>query len=216
MDTQMVVVDKNKERDNVITARSPGKILACGGYVIISPNHQGLVFTSATFFECKIKSTGGMINYNNTGNIYIKVFSTNFNQTYNYAIQIDNKSIKILTLDDNDNSFIKFSILMAFYFHFNLNINEDDLNLLKNLCIEITLDSDYRFYSYKTGISKTGKVKTGLGSSSALVSSLTSSLLVFLNKNNSPTQGSIRNLNSISHIALLSAYYANNLAQNKV
>ncbi len=69
--------------------RSPGKILLCGGYLILSPRNSGLVVDVDTYFNCKsrvtyVKST---INFKT---LLVKIYSANFNLDYIYEINITN------------------------------------------------------------------------------------------------------------------------------
>ena len=89
--------------------------------------------------------------------------------------------------------------------------------------IEINIDikSDYRFYSYSPdNISQ--KIKTGLGSSSAFINSLTSNLILtyekIFRKKNYQNNIVIKNLddNNIKAIILGSCLLSNNLSQNKI
>ena len=66
---------------------------------------------------------------------------------------------------------------MLFYLTQNENSIDTLFNKNKEIEINVLIKSDYRFFSYsKENLSK--NIKTGLGSSSALISSLTSNLIL--------------------------------------
>ena len=201
--------------------RSPGKILLCGGYLILSPRNSGLVVDVDTYFNCKsrvtyVKST---INFKT---LLVKIYSANFNLDYIYEINITNSDnntyLNILNKkNENNNEFIYFSLIFAFY----LVINEYN-DIFPLTCfideINIVLEGDQYFYSFEKGTNS--NKKTGLGSSSALiVSLLTNIFLIFVVGNKAgKTSGSITNILTEEQMVkvLLFSLIANNYAQKKV
>ena len=134
----------------------------------------------------------------------------------------NDNELKIFEKNDKDNKWIKNCIISSLLIYLSKNNNFIDLfNSNNKIEINITIKSDYRFYSYSPdNISQ--KVKTGLGSSSAFINSLTSNLILtydkILNKKIYPKNIVIKNLvdNNIKAIILGSCLLSNNLSQNKI
>jgi phosphomevalonate kinase len=215
-----------------ISTKSPGKILICGGYVVISPKFKGLVLTTDTYFKCDSE----VINYNikdSLGDLNKLVFnysvmSNQLGLTYSYCIEylLDKSNkiniSKVESLNNNLNEFVKNSLIVTTYMFILYNhpniINKLNADKSLELSIKFDLDADHRFYSYKEIINDIN-TKTGLGSSSALVTSLVTNLyiileLLFTNKPSGTTFNSLE-IEQQANI-LLSALVANNQAQNKV
>jgi phosphomevalonate kinase len=199
-----------------ITTTSPGKILICGGYLIISERYSGCVLTTNTPFTCKsnviIKES--MEDYSS---ISFLIYSKYVNTNFNYKVKIS-KLDDYYTIDmeeDEKNVFIKYSIISAIYFFI---LNNLDSFKTFDINYEIEIDTDYKFYSHTNDF--TTSSKTGLGSSSALVTSLVSNIYLTLVKYIAKVnvkEGMINELPYNIQSSLLQAgLYANNLAQNKV
>jgi phosphomevalonate kinase len=221
------------EPDKVqVITKSPGKVLVCGGYVIISPNFQGLVLTTDTFFTCKSeliskeKLTGHGVDYNIMLNF--KVASKEYNQIYEYKINIEQKvndRIEFVIYEYyNKNDFLKYALLMGAYFFIFENVNKKELEKsiwngsIYNYYID--MEADYRFYSYDSNNVNTS-CKNGLGSSSAMVASLVTNISLLLTRSmldrdySSDLSFSSLPIEKRAYIEL-SSLIANNFAQNKV
>lgn len=223
----------------IVITRTPGKILVCGGYLVISPNYRGLIFNSETYFQCEGKF---MKLENNTSNeniksndLIISVFSNDFNKTFKYKLSFkynpenNEAEINLSQTEGSDNRFVEFSIINAIYFflmkNFNhiQNIHNKYTELTKYNFLQINLKADYRFYTYDKAMSNKDKVKTGLGSSSGLICSLNTNLYILLSKtflDNSDIFDQFTNLRQLNRndqaCILLSSYFSNNQAQKKV
>jgi phosphomevalonate kinase len=201
-----------------LTTKSPGKILVCGGYVILSDKYKGLVLTTDVFFKCNSRLTN--IEENHETIFRFTIFSSLFNQTFILVLKIlkELENYKLCIEVKEVNNFINFSIISALYFFILENMFTVEKLLYKKYEIQIELESDYRFYSYDPLNIKNSK--TGLGSSSALIVSLSSNIYLLLMKyfyNDINIENLIKDqdINLYSNL-LLSAFYSNNLAQNKV
>lgn len=279
MENSLILNNNENQGVYKVSAYSPGKILVCGGYLVISPNYSGLVFNTDTYIQCfsKVLDLNNnevddkVFNSSSKSSFIIKILSKNFDITYYYAInifinekqEVEYRINEILDKNNKDNSmsnkYIYFSILVSLHFFILMNFGgqtENINNIVERISkvfnndnegkikfLNLTIESDYRFYTYNKeryyseDTSKEGKfsVKTGLGSSSALTSSLVTSLFMFFSLNFSPKgcefakdifeKSNSKNehtylirdsgLNFTSNLAL-AAYMANNLAQNKI
>jgi len=245
-----------------ITTKSPGKVLMCGGYLIINPKYRGLVICTKTYFESKgrLEILQKVENHEIQTTLLIQINSKNFNQSLYYKVDISFKNsqkenldllINFERLDTNDfieilsrkfevikdlnkkddkinDNFIINSIKSAIYY---LLLNKSkalDFNefsdKLKNkiMYMIIDIEADYRFYGHDKNLEQTNianNIKTGLGSSSALVCSLTSNIILNLFQyfDNIEIKSSFNEYeNKIKLCILLASINANNQAQNKV
>jgi phosphomevalonate kinase len=237
-------------RNLEVKTYTPGKILICGGYIIINPRYCGLVFTTDTKINCSCMFSNSeqienkndpKLDVNNFSTL-IEVFSVDFQLNYLYKVNlvINNLSsiscIQIEQIQGENNKYIYFSIFYAIYFYFNklwssIFSKIPEINkTLNNKVIRISITSDYRFYTYNkhefyNNVIKSFSIKTGLGSSSALISSIVSCLYSFLNICFAKDEGikinidnqPLRELNEddLTNI-LIASTFANNMAQNKV
>ncbi len=249
----------NKKNYELIT-KSPGKILICGGYLIINPEYKGLAVTTKTYFE----SRGRLEIFDkNEGNdlqttIQIEIYSKNFKQSFYYKIDILFKNPKenlVLVInferfnnnnfqlkfdgdfksDNNSNrnnvpndDFIVNSLKSAIYYlllHQNNSLDHEEFLAKlgnKDMFIKIDLEADYRFYGFEKNLEQSNidkNIKTGLGSSSALVSSLTSNIILNFCQylNNIEIKSTLNEYNDeLKLCSLLAAINANNQAQKKV
>ena len=82
----------------------------------------------------------------------------------------------------------------------------------------INIKGDHRFYSYKDSKESDNSIKTGLGSSSALISSITSNMMLLLYGKENIKVNSINKIdnNELKCLIVLSSLLANNFAQNKI
>ena len=215
-----------EKHKNSIIIKSPGKSLLSGGYLILDKSKRGLVINIDTYISCEsyylIK---GKSNESEKNSLLFNIYSEYLNQNFNYIVSMDfnnDNELKIFEKNDKDNKWIKNCIISSLLIYLSKNNNFNDLfNSNNKIEINITIKSDYRFYSYSPdNISQ--KIKTGLGSSSAFINSLTSNLILtydkILNKKIYPKNIVIKNLvdNNIKAIILGSCLLSNNLSQNKI
>jgi phosphomevalonate kinase len=205
-----------KDKYNVIT-KSPGKVLICGGYVIINPKFSGVVVTTDTYFECN--STIESYASSDVGSdlrIEYQITSEHLSATYKYIVEVkrdmnDCLAINFKDISDIGNDYIKNAAMMSSYFYILYNQNVKGSAAIK---VNTQLTADYRFYGTDNSS------KTGLGSSSALISSMVCNIFTLLNSIDKGMDS--RNINihdlKIEEQAniLLSGLVANNLAQKKV
>ena len=216
----------DEKHKNSIIIKSPGKSLLSGGYLILNKSKRGLVINIDAYISCEsyylIK---GKSNESEKNSLLFNIYSEYLNQNFNYIVSMDfnnDNELKIFEKNDKDNKWIKNCIISSLLIYLSKNNNFNDLfNSNNKIEINITIKSDYRFYSYSPdNISQ--KVKTGLGSSSAFINSLTSNLILtydkILNKIIYPKNIVIKNLadNNIKAIILGSCLLSNNLSQNKI
>ena len=153
--------------------RSPGKVLLCGGYLILKPKNCGLVANVNSYFQCK----------------------SNVKFLREKWVENENKII------------LKFS-------------EENFLNHIGE--INFTLNGDNNFYTFEKEKSSNfnKNYKTGLGSSSAMITSIISNIyLIFkANKINQKRKGALTTLFNQEEIGQINlfAILANNFAQKKV
>ena len=216
----------DEKHKNAIIIKSPGKSLLSGGYLILDKSKRGLVINIDAYISCEsyylIK---GKSNESEKNSLLFNIYSEYLNQNFNYIVSMDfnnDNELKIFEKNDKDNKWIKNCIISSLLIYLSKNNNFIDLfNSNNKIEINITIKSDYRFYSYSPdNISQ--KVKTGLGSSSAFINSLTSNLILtydkILNKKIYPKNIVIKNLvdNNYKAIILGSCLLSNNLSQNKI
>ncbi len=248
-----------------LITKSPGKVLVCGGYLVINPKYRGVVLCTKTYFECKGKIKIKFLEKKKENflcSIIIRVNSIIFKKSFFYKVQIKEKESfltedlnlsfifkktnfcnieeflkqeKYIEFENEDkelkNEFIDNSLKCAIYYFFlnflsNKNDNQNFINEIKNkiFFMNIDLNADYRFYGcnknfVENNINK--NIKTGLGSSSALITSLTSNIILNLCQIKDKEKFIKKtNFNDYEHslktLILLAALNSNNLAQNKV
>lgn len=246
---------------------SPGKVLVCGGYLVINPDYRGLVLCTKTYFICDgiIKeipmNNNSKMNFDNKESIceiFIRVNSINYGNSYLYKLQIlkslsnsstgiqlklnkldlqefyqgekekDDKYSNYKIINNNENAFIYNSIKCSFYMAILNIINkssfENFLKITQNKVFlnSFDIDGDYRFYSYdkeymNSNISN--NIKTGLGSSSALMTSLSSNIILNFHRlfQNIELSKDFNQLTEeLKTCILVGSYNGNNFAQNKV
>ena len=216
----------DEHQNNKIITKSPGKSLLSGGYLILDKTKRGLVINIDTYIICEsYYSIKEKTNENENYFFLLNIYSEYLKQNFNYIVSMDfnnDNELKIFEKNDKDNKWIKNCIISSLLIYLSKNNNFNDLfNSNNKIEINITIKSDYRFYSYSPdNISQ--KIKTGLGSSSAFINSLTSNLILnydkILNKKIYPKNIVIKNLvdNNIKAIILGSCLLSNNLSQNKI
>lgn len=221
-----------EEQKSKIITKSPGKSLLSGGYLILDKSKRGLVINIDAYIICE-----SFIIYqekNNNNNLILNITSEYLNETFTYIAcveQVNNennnkedlKELKIIEKNNRNNKWIQNCIISSLFFY--LTQKEKSINILFNgerqIKINITIKSDYRFYSFsKEYTSK--NIKTGLGSSSALISSLTTNMILiydYLYQNKKIKEKiDIRDIEdkTMQAIILGSCLLSNNLSQNKI
>ena len=216
------------KEENKLCISSPGKTLLSGGYLILDKSKRGLVINIDAYITCESSYiVNKKENQNEKNTLVFNIFSEYLNQYYYYFVSIEAINnevyeIRISEKNNKDDKWIKNCIISSL----NLYLSKFDYtnNLLNDnnqIEININIKSDYRFYSYSPDkVSK--KIKTGLGSSSALINSLTTSLILiydnYFRKNKYEKYEVIKNIEDedIKAIILGSCLLSNNLSQNKI
>jgi len=83
----------NDEKTYDLKTKSPGKILVCGGYLVINPNYRGLVLCTKTYFNCNGKLeiyTNKDLNKDTLAIFLFSIYSANFKKKFFYRIKIFN------------------------------------------------------------------------------------------------------------------------------
>lgn len=217
---------ENLNKINGIITKSPGKCLLCGGYLILNKNNNGIVINIDSFMECESKLIPNKECMELNEIIVLEVYSFYTQSLQKYHICFDKEKLFIKT-NSEINKWIYYSVQMAFYLYFLEFPSYEAIQngIGKRYKYYLSIKGDYRFYSYKE-VNKSaeyGNIKTGLGSSSALISSICSNIIIFLsiidtNYKNIENKSCIRNINDqrIKNLIILSSLLANNLAQNKI
>ena len=203
-----------------VITKSPGKSLISGGYLILNKNKKGIVLNVNSYIITKSKIID---NNNNNNELNINVKSIYFKQEFNYKILFENNQIKINKNfnenEENNNKWIYYSILISIFIYYLYNNKFFEYFIKNKKSISLIIESDYKFYSYDKNNNNLN-IKTGLGSSSALISSICSNLLILFNNiynKNNINNNNINNLeNNIKSLILISSIYSNNLIQNKI
>ena len=216
----------DEHQNNKIITKSPGKSLLSGGYLILDKTKRGLVINIDTYITCEsYYSIKEKTNENENYFLLLNIYSEYLKQNFNYIVSMDfnnDNELKIFEKNNKDNKWIKNCIISSLLIYLSqYNYSNNLFNSKNQIEINININSDYRFYSYSPdNISQ--KIKTGLGSSSAFINSLTSNLILtydkILNKKVYPKNIVIKNLdnNDIKAIILGSCLLSNNLSQNKI
>ncbi|PWW75786.1 Phosphomevalonate kinase [Tuber magnatum] len=158
-----------------VAVSAPGKVLLAGGYLVLDKNYSGLVFGLSARIH-----TISTISASETGAIVVR--SPQFsNATWTYALSSSGGGVfveQVADKDSSDNTFVQTTIRYVLSY----------LSLSKILSSEITILADNDYYSQPTSTTPPQRFnnlnvplssahKTGLGSSAALVTSLTACLL---------------------------------------
>jgi len=214
----------NENQNNKIITKSPGKSLLSGGYLILDKTKRGLVLNIDAYIKCESEFIKNA-NKKEKNYLYFNIFSEYLNQYFYYSVFINfnkNKEIQISEKNNQDNKWIKNCIISSLIFYISQNNASKVLfNSEKSIEINVNIKSDYKFYSYSPNkISQ--NIKTGLGSSSAFINSLTSNLILtyeYLCQNkNYPKNSIIKNIDDKNFQAMIlgSCLLSNNLSQNKI
>jgi phosphomevalonate kinase len=214
----------NDNQNNKIITKSPGKTLLSGGYLILDKTKRGLVLNIDAYIKCESEFIIN-VNKKEKNYLYFNIFSEYLKQYFYYSVYIDfnkNKEIQISEKNNQDNKWIKNCIISSLIFYIcQNNASKVLFNSEKSIEINVNIKSDYKFYSYSPDkISQ--NIKTGLGSSSAFINSLTSNLILiyeYLCKNkNYPKNSIIKNIDDKNFQAMIlgSCLLSNNLSQNKI
>lgn len=211
--------------ESCITTKSPGKCLICGGYLILSEKNSGIVFNVDAFIECSSIYEQYTYDSNSQNEIVVSAYSTYNQITYTYILSLlDNElQLSLQSPKDNNNVWIYYSIKTAFYLFFLYHKEKSIKEYIKTLRerkvkIMINIKGDHRFYSYKDSKESGNSIKTGLGSSSALISSISSNMILMLYGKENINVNSINEIdnNDLKCLIVLSSLLANNFAQNKI
>ncbi|RPA96000.1 Phosphomevalonate kinase [Choiromyces venosus 120613-1] len=157
-----------------IAVSAPGKVLLAGGYLVLDKNYSGLVFGLSARIH-----TISTISVSETGTILVRSpqFAT---ATWTYTVSSSENGVTVEQVPDkgsSKNTFVETTIRYVLSY----------LSLSKIVSSEITILADNDYYSQPTSttplrfnnlnVPLSSAHKTGLGSSAALVTSLTSCLL---------------------------------------
>lgn len=239
------------EKEITISCECPGKILICGGYLILDPRYKGLSLAVNSYFQTNIKLSN-IIDYDhslknisknildeNSKSIYltfnIKVKSVNYNISYDYQIALeitihntdkDFRSISSLRItkffdknNNTENNFIQASLYSSLVIYILSNkILFVDINgdTEKEYYMEIELIGSNKFYLSEDYIIKDHSIKSGLGSSSALISSLCFSFYYLLEKIFKNNKTIDDNLDELKIISCYASLHANWIASGKI
>ena len=217
-----------------IVTKSPGKSLLSGGYLILDKSKRGLVINTDTYMSCESNFEFKKREKTEDNYLSFTIHSEYLNETFNYISYFEKiktgkekaenmNELKIIEKNNKDNKWIQNCIISSLLFYLIQNENFVDIlfNKSKEIEINVLIKSDYRFFSYsKENLSK--KIKTGLGSSSALISSLTSNLILLyqylLTNKKNKEKIIIKEIDDkiIQSLILGACLLSNNLSQNKI
>ena len=212
-----------------INTKSPGKTLLSGGYLILNKSKRGLVINTDTYISCE-SFIESKINKSQDNYLLYNITSEYLNETFNYKIYIANdlnsnlRELKIIEANNKNNKWIQNCIISSLFFYLSKFDNMSS-NLIFNqknqIEINTVIKSDFRFYSYSKD-SNSKSIKTGLGSSSALITSLTTNMILvydYISKNEKLKENiCVKDIGdkNIQAIILGSCLLSNNLSQNKI
>lgn len=217
-----------------IVTKSPGKSLLSGGYLILDKSKRGLVINTDTYMSCESNFQYKKRKKSENNYLSFTIHSEYLNETFNYISYFEKiktrkekteniNELKIIEKNNKNNKWIQNCIIssLLFYLTQNDNLNDTLFNKNKEIEINVLIKSDYRFFSYsKENLSK--NIKTGLGSSSALISSLTSNLILLyqylLTNKKNKEKIIIKEIDDkiIQSLILGACLLSNNLSQNKI
>ncbi|KAG2388797.1 hypothetical protein C9374_000236 [Naegleria lovaniensis] len=221
------------ERKTIVSA--PGKVLITGGYLVLDPNYSGLVLSTSSRFYTTItesevySATTATLNYPLRTPLVIELNSPQFHFTtrYEFVKNSVDGSFELKSNSEKRNPYIENSILYA------LCVAEQAAGAkTENRRISIKLQADNDFYSQRQNLIDLGREvnlenlealekcyvcpdaskpihKTGLGSSAAMVTSLTSALILHFTNLDSSNE----NVRELIHRV---AQFCHCLAQGKI
>jgi phosphomevalonate kinase len=181
-----------------VEVSTPGKVLICGGYVVLNGGHS-LVLSTDSRFKTTLKAAASESKHNGC-KIFMTVYSPQFGKTWRYSCswvpepqQLPSafKFEAIPTPDSGANPYVENALFYALAAAASL--PQMSKLLPGRFALDITINADNDFYSHSKALKSKGLVptrqnlsqiqpyaplgtsitKTGLGSSAALVSSLT-------------------------------------------
>ncbi|KAF6760281.1 phosphomevalonate kinase [Ephemerocybe angulata] len=167
-------------RSTVVSA--PGKVLIAGGYLVLDPAFSGtVVSTSSRFYTVIQDQTGQDANT-------IRVRSPQFlDATWTYAVAFESTTVHVepASANTSKNKFVHLALQKALSLAVESKVGDNDFYSqrakLEELKLPRTLESLTKIPPFvPTGVHLSDVHKTGLGSSAALITSLTSALLVHL------------------------------------
>ena len=195
---------------------SPGKSLIAGGYLVLDPHYSGLAVGLSARIYCRCQTVDKCEKSPSSGKI--TVISPQFKSaSWEYNLLQDGRLTQTNKQGRNGNAYIE-NVLIAVFKYLDIK------SLTKSLSITVYADKEYYSQSGATKSHPTNKfvyfdttledtAKTGLGSSAALITSVTAAVLLCLENsgilddiNNAYTRNIIHNL----------AQYAHCTAQGKV
>ncbi|KAI5801510.1 ribosomal protein S5 domain 2-type protein [Peziza echinospora] len=163
---------------------SPGKVLLAGGYLVLDKNYSGLVFA----LSARIHVVSSPLQGHPQGTIYVvSPQFENSHWSYQVSKNVDGSGVIVSQVEhegSSENPFVEIAIRYCLNY---LSITQPDLPfLVPSVKLTILADNDYysqpksstplpRFNKLPVPIFKAHK--TGLGSSAALVTSLTACIL---------------------------------------
>lgn len=166
-------------KNGLVSASSPGKILLLGGYLVLFPNYSGVVLSTKPRIETTV-SEGSIPSQ-------VKIHSKNFNTSYLFKTHT-------MRLDKQNNPYIEFALKTSLQAADFLKPESHAEISVRDFSANIEINGHPSFYLGG---------KTGLGSSSALISSVVGSVLNYFG------------VSDIGTVHLVSQV-AHSLAQNKV
>lgn len=196
-----------------ITVSAPGKLLFAGGYLVLEAPNIGVVIAVDKRFYCDAELHDAV---DATSLVDIEVESPQFGQKWNYIFDKDKKLLRP-DAAESENTFVEKSLCLSLL----ALLDEERHDKLARIRLRIKGDND--FYSLiphlaERGMSKTlegalalpnflpaprvnGKiVKTGLGSSACLVTSLVASLCYSLKSNEGDDSDKIESIFRLAQI----------------
>eukprot|EP00977_Amphora_coffeiformis_P007304 scaffold1581_cov169-Amphora_coffeaeformis.AAC.40 len=184
-----------------ITVSAPGKLLFAGGYLVLESPNVGVVIAVDKRFYCTAEV---FVEENKAPVIEIHVASPQFDQVWSYEFNKTSKTFHSSPTTQSENVFVEKTLRVSL-----LALLDDERH--ENVCqIKLTIQGDNDFYSLIPHLKERGEpktlsaalalpqflpaarvngkiVKTGLGSSACLVTSLVASLWYSLQEKDQTT-----------------------------
>ena len=177
----------------MMSASAPGKVLICGGYLIVESPNSGISIGVSSRFRTTIVNVATVPASENTPerSIFVKIFSPQFHTQFIFEIVNCEASVTVKQNDGPDSPFLKYALLYSFGYVLNRELHCDTHEL------NMTLEASNDFYSQRNYLEERkipvttqalrelphalpleGSVsKTGLGSSAAMTTSVVACIL---------------------------------------
>lgn len=204
-----------------VTVSAPGKLLFAGGYLVLEAPNVGVVIAVDKRFYCEAEVHDAV---DPTDIINIKVKSPQFGQEWNYKFDKEKKML-VCDASDTENSFVEKSLRVSL-----LALLDDEKHCRIDE-IKLLIKGDNDFYSLIPHLAERGQpktlkaaldlpqflpaarvdgkvVKTGLGSSACLVTSLVGSLWFSLKSQDRRDDGENNPTESIFRLAQICHCYS--------